>query len=346
MIININKKQFNNLFENDEANKIIAQFILDYIDNAKNIKIDKNKSIYECIIEYFNLDNNYISLFENKFNLSKQISKLDVNEYINNPYNLNIKLENISYKNYKFEMQSFNKYEGFLCDEILVDNNYLEHTKIGYFEKDYNYLTLSLNNEIWMLITPHEINTMKKAINKANGNVITFGLGLGYFAYMCSIKDNVDSVTIIEKDNKIIELFNKFILPQFNNKDKIKIINEDAIKYLNNNNFNYDYAFIDLWHDNVDGLKLYIDTYKLSLLHKNTTFDFWIEKSMIIMLRRCLITLLYESINNIIYESEESYEDYLINKFKALLKDYVINTKQDIDRLLSESFIKDLITKI
>lgn len=346
MIINANKKIFDNLFKIDEANKIVAQFLLDYIDNSKNIKLDNNNSLYDSIVKYFNLNNYYINLFEKQFNLSKKFQKLDINEFINNPYNLNIKLDNISYKNYKFEMQSFDKFEGFLCDEIDVDDNFIEHTKVGYFDNEYNYLTLSLNNEIWMLITPHEINTMDKAINKANGDVITFGLGLGYFAYMCSIKESVNSITVIEKDSEIIDLFNKFILPQFKFKNKIKVINDDAISYLKRKEFNYDYAFIDLWHDNVDGLKLYIDTYKLSLTHKNTKFDFWIEKSMIIMLRRCLITLLYEKVNNINYNDEESYEDYIINRFKDILSDYVINTTKDIDKLLSESFIKNLIEKI
>ena len=60
-----------------------------------------------------------------------------------------------------------------------------------------------------MLITPNEIETMKKSISEATGNVLTYGLGLGYYAYMVSMKENVESVTIVEKDKEIIDLFKK-----------------------------------------------------------------------------------------------------------------------------------------
>ena len=85
-----------------------------------------------------------------------------------------------------------------------------------------------------MLITPNEINTMQPVIDNVSGNVVTFGLGLGYFAYMCSIKNNVNGITIVEKDKNVIELFEKYILPQFEYKDKIKIVNSDAFDFASN----------------------------------------------------------------------------------------------------------------
>ena len=337
------KTDINKIFKIDESNRLFSDFLFTYINDSKNVC---NSNLYKSIINYFQLDKKYINLFEKDHSFSKNITELDVNEYKNNPYNKNIVLDNVKYKNYKFEYESFNNYEGFLCDEINVDDNYLEQIKIGYFTSKYNYLTISKDDVKWMLITPHEINTMKKAVDNAFGNVITFGLGLGYFAYMCSIKENVNSVTIIEKDEEIINLFNKFILPKFEYAHKIKIIKEDAIEYLKNDDFNYDYAFIDLWHDTEDGLKLYVDTYKLSLLHPNTKFDFWIEKSMLIVIRRCIISILYEQINNIEYNEINNYYDYLASKLKQLLNNYVINSYEDLIKLLSDENIKNIITKI
>jgi hypothetical protein len=168
-----------------------------------------------------------------------------------------------------------------------------------------------------MLITPHEINTMKDAINAAYGDVVTFGLGLGYFAYMCSIKENVTSVTIVEKDEKIINLFKKHILPQFEHKDKIKIIHEDAITYCDKH-FNHNYAFVDLWRDTNDGLELYLKTKKRSRIHLNTKFDYWIEKSMLQIIRRAMITMFYEYINDIEVNVENTYFDYVVNRLKKI----------------------------
>ena len=66
-----------------------------------------------------------------------------------------------------------------------------------------------------MTITPNEIETMKEAVDKASGNVLTFGLGLGYYAYMVSEKENVESVTIVDSNEDVIDLFKKYVLPQF-----------------------------------------------------------------------------------------------------------------------------------
>ena len=341
MKINLNKNEIDKLFDIDESNRVYSEFILDYLKYAKVIAKEYKKDLLDTTIKFFEINPETLNYFK-PFNMKANFNKLDINEFINNPYNKNIKLDNIIDGEYKFELLSYEPYEGFLYKDISNLSNHIEQTSIGYFDEEYKYIALSTNDDIWMLITPHEINTMKDAVNKAYGNVITFGLGLGYFAYMCSIKDNVESVTIIEKDKNIIELFNKHILPQFKHKDKIIIIESDAIEYLKRKSFDYDYAFVDLWRDIDDGLPLYVLTNKLALRHPKTTFDYWIEDSMIAVLKRCLINIIYNNIYN-----EEIFDDnyyyYLLNKFNDALKDYKIDTVSDINKLLSKEFIKNLI---
>lgn len=341
MKINLNKNEIDKLFDIDESNRVYSEFILDYLKYAKVIAKEYKKDLLDTTIKFFEINPETLNYFK-PFNMKANFNKLDINEFINNPYNKNIKLDNIIDGEYKFELLSYEPYEGFLYKDISNLSNHIEQTSIGYFDEEYKYIALSSNDDIWMLITPHEINTMKEAVNKAYGNVITFGLGLGYFAYMCSIKDNVKSVTIIEKDKNIIELFNKHILPQFKHKDKIIIIESDAIEYLKRKSFDYDYAFVDLWRDIDDGLPLYVLTNKLALRHPKTTFDYWIEDSMIAVLKRCLINIIYNNIYN-----EEIFDDnyyyYLLSKFNDALKDYKIDTVSDINKLLSKEFIKNLI---
>ena len=67
--------------------------------------------------------------------------------------------------------------------------------QIGFFETEFKFPALLENDRIWMTITPNEIETMKEPVDGAFGNVLTFGLGLGYYAYMVSEKENVESVT-------------------------------------------------------------------------------------------------------------------------------------------------------
>lgn len=41
---------------------------------------------------------------------------------------------------------------------------------------------------------------------------------------MVSLKEDVESITIVELQQEVIDLFNIFILPKFENKDKITIV--------------------------------------------------------------------------------------------------------------------------
>ncbi|SFS94039.1 hypothetical protein [Paenibacillus sp. 453mf] len=60
-----------------------------------------------------------------------------------------------------------------------------------------------------------KIETMKEPVEAAFGNALTFGLGLGYYAYMVSEKDNVKSVTVVEANEHVIRLLKEHILPQY-----------------------------------------------------------------------------------------------------------------------------------
>ena len=100
--------------------------------------------------------------------------------------------------------------QGFVYDEISCDDKYFEErTPFGFFAKRFPFLALDENNTTWMSVTPHEFNTMEKPIAEAHGQVITLGLGLGYYAFMVSNKDNVSKVSIVEMNPKIIDIFKK-----------------------------------------------------------------------------------------------------------------------------------------
>lgn len=206
----------------------------------------------------------------------KIVFELDNNKYENNLYYKNISFRNIKSNKWSFKYESYKPYEAFVFNDLRSINNKL-YPCIGYFKEEYKYPVVLENNREWMLITPNEIETMERPINEATGNVLTYGLGLGYYAYMVSMKEDVKTVTIIEKDKEIIELFNKYILPQFKYKDKIKIINMDAFEYFIKDIY-YDFVFVDIWHDPSDGIDLYLK-FK-SLEKKNIKYSYWIEDTI------------------------------------------------------------------
>jgi len=216
--------------------------------------------------------------------LEKSIKCLDVKTYKANPYYRNIKLPKVSKGDWEFTRLEYKPYEAFISDDILFEPDTLkEIPQMGFFPEGFSYPAVLQKGREWMAIKPSEIESMQPAIDLVKGKVITFGLGLGYFAYMVSRKTDVTSVTIVERDENVISLFREYILPQFAHAKKIEIIQSDAFDYMQSvlPEKDFDYAFIDLWHDTQDGLSLYIKSKSFEKLSPRTKYLYWVEESLL-----------------------------------------------------------------
>ena len=238
---------------------------------ADVIKISKMTNDKEAINLLLN------SFLDTSYDFKKCL--IEENEKDYNTQYLSMFNKTIKYKNWSFKYLKYEPFELFVRDDFIVLNDEII-PQIGYFKKPFKYLTLFQNDKEWMSLKPNEINTMKEDINDSFGNVLVAGLGMGYFSYMISLKDNVKSITIVEKDKDIINLFNKVILNNFEYKSKIKIINDDFLNYVENNNLDYDYCYIDIYRDVSDGLNIYKKLLYLRDKYKKMETRFWIEKSM------------------------------------------------------------------
>ena len=155
------------------------------------------------------------------------------------------------------------------------------------------------NGNEWMTLTPVDLDTCEEAIETAKGKVVTFGLGLGYYAYMVSEKKDVDSVTVVELSNDVINLFKAHILPQMPNGHKINIVNADAFEYAEKimPEENFDFAFVDTWRDASDGAPMYEKMRRLEECSKDTRFMYWIENFLISRLRALKYAELIEQVS-------------------------------------------------
>ncbi len=163
---------------------------------------------------------------------------------------------------------------------------------IGFFEEEFSYPAVYENGREWMTVTPNEVETMKDAVAEASGRVLTLGLGLGYFTFQASEKENVTSVTVVERDKNVISLFCEFILPQFPHAEKINIVEGDALAYLEKNSpeGKFDFMFADIWHDSSDGLDLYIklkniEKRQIGGMKSRLLRRYWIERTILSRLR-------------------------------------------------------------
>ena len=358
MEVKLKKSIVDKYLETKETNILVDNIINEFLENFRasideNL-IDKYKEtdspIYFSMLELLEIDpedNDFIHLAKS-YNL-KDIKELDINEYKNNPYFKNTKIANpIKFKDYILKTSFYRPYEVNLIDSINVDDKkyYKETNSLGYFIDKFPYIEIIKNDITWMSITPHEINTMKNDINKMKGNIIVQGLGLGYIAYMLSNKDDVNKISIVEKDENIIDIFNKLLFPQFKNKEKIKIIKDDAIEYINKeeNLKDIDFVYCDLYHNPFDALPLYIKMKQIE--NKNITYLYWIEKEIVALIRRYLLSLIEEYFLGYTekdYKKVKNNEDKIYNYFYSLIKEKVISSEDDLIKLLSDENIKNLI---
>ena len=179
---------------------------------------------------------------------------------------------------------------------MIINDDFSEIAPLGFFEKTFHFPAVLEDGNEWMTLTPVDLDTCDAAIEAAHGKVVTFGLGLGYYAYMVSLKETVGSITVIEKSEKVIELFREYILPQFKNPEKVRIINADAFEYAEHvmPAERYDYAFVDTWRDASDGAPMYKRMKPLEALSPETEFSYWIENFLISNIRASRLVELRE----------------------------------------------------
>ena len=271
-------------------------------------------------------DNRLHRLLEREYFITG-LHALEPNEYVNNPYYQTIHIREQKQGRWELRESCYEPYEPFVCGHLQVTREFREIAQIGYFKERFTFPAVLEDGIEWMTITPNEIETMKEPVAKAHGRVLTLGLGLGYYAFMVSEKDDVESITVVEKDDEVISLFCKIILPQFPNKEKVRIVRADAFDYLKKDAKKecFDYVFADLWHDQSDGLPLYLRLRKLEKELPDAQFSYWIEPTILSSLRHMVIDKITDKNSPIklvdISPTELLSDDYL-KKLAPQLKNF------------------------
>lgn len=201
-------------------------------------------------------------------------------DLLENPYFRSIHLDNITEGNFSIETAHYVPRLLFFYDEAEVLPYGITLPSIGMAEEEIPYLCLSEGDTFWMSITPNEIYTMVQPLRQAHGKVLTLGCGLGYFAYMAALKEDVESVTIVEREASVITLFEKHILPQFPDPAKIKVIKSDAFAFMEDLlDGDYDFCFADIWRSNKD-VYPYLKMRAICNRFKKMEMTYWLEKNL------------------------------------------------------------------
>lgn len=217
-----------------------------------------------------------------KYHVPHNNLKYDVKKLIDNPYYKNIKLDDVRTDTVWYEKALIKKRTLMSMNFHKPLGKYLFHYHpVGYFENDV-YLPVLKEGEdkVWMSPAISEIESMNVGIQKGHGKCMTMGLGIGVLPYLWLNKEEVESVTIVEFNKDVIDLFEKYIRPQFPKNKKLEIIHGNGLDYYNEEFLiQFDYAYIDFWESNEDGLEYYTKLMEKKVYYEN--IDFWVEDSML-----------------------------------------------------------------
>ena len=317
------------------SNLLLSSFAYtDFIDinKLRNRISNENEetAIKNIILDNFEVDS---IEFRNSFFEQVKMEKCNPSKYVNE-YSRLLEKVKFCYGKYSLKKVTYEPYQLFALDDIEIKDE-KEISKVGYFDKPFSYAALFEGKNLWMSLNPNEINTMASSIEKAKGRVLVLGLGMGYITFMLSNRKNVSSITVIERNKENIALFKKYLLPLFPEKNKITIIEDDAINFVKHY-YKYDYIFADLWFDAEDGLEYYL---KLNEIENNNNIkiDYWLETSLKQMRRRYLIELIKEQLegsDETWYQSEQEISDRIFKTLYFQTKNIEIKSYDDIKELL------------
>jgi len=125
-----------------------------------------------------------------------------------------------------------------------------------------NYKMLKNGREIVMSNSQMEINSNRDFINRAKGNVLINGLGIGMVLTAILDKPEVKAVTVVELSEDVIKL----VAPTYQHHPKLTIVHESAFRFEPPARAHYDVVWHDIWSfispDNVDEMDTLTEKYR------------------------------------------------------------------------------------
>ena len=163
------------------------------------------------------------------------------------------------------------------CDDYLNVNMRFDDTPLP---------MLLLHGQLWMSLTPMEIQSAALALHRAKGHVITGGLGLGYFALRAAAKPEVTKITVFEHEPLVVKWF------QHAFKDrpelaKIEIVEDDMRLVFKS--YEADFAYVDIYQDML-GTEVLKDAQLFRRKNKIKRYQYWdYEKTVLELLTKKML---------------------------------------------------------
>ena len=211
------------------------------------------------------------------------VREMDPFEFEIDPYYETVKIPERKLGKWELRRMALRPCEAFVRDDFCVFPDGRMIPQIGFFMREFPYPAVLEGGREWMTLMPNETVTTLPAVYASHGRVLTFGLGLGYFAFRAAERPEVESVTVVELSPDAAALFQEHILPQFPHKEKVRVVVMDAFDFLKTEmkDGDYDFVFADIWHDVGDGRELYHRFKEYEPRFPHTEFTYWLEDTIL-----------------------------------------------------------------
>ena len=287
-----------------------------------------------------------------KYNVPSSSLKYDLKILTENPYFRDIKLDSVATETVSYEKITIKKRTLISMNFHRPLGKYLFHYHpIGYFDADVDMPTLVEGSKVWMSPAISELESMGDGIEKGHGKCMTMGLGIGVLPYHWLLKDEVESVTVVEFNKDVIDLFEKYIRPQFRTDKKLEIIHGSAFDYYSEEFLNqFDYVYVDFWESSGDGLEAYTKLMKKKI--GSAHIDYWVEDSMLYDVKYIVAPYLYalyegRGITDFItsIEGEQKELAKKVNRYFKIRNDVIRTEAELLDIIHSKNVLRDILAQ-
>ncbi len=178
-------------------------------------------------------------------------------------------------------MRQFIDINDFFPDGKLVSENFEVFKKKFHYENGDYYENVILydrkQSRTMMDNSILELDTCKKFIDNANGDVLIFGLGLGFVVFPLLKDDSIKSIKIVELDSGVIDMI-KPIVKKYDVSNKVEVLQGDVFNYHKSMTSNFDSIWIDIWNkfeesERKEAIELY-NIYK-TFVNEGGYIDYW-----------------------------------------------------------------------
>jgi hypothetical protein len=99
---------------------------------------------------------------------------------------------------------------------------------------------------LWMSLTPRELESQAHHPLSARGHTVIMGLGMGALLFNVIQRQEVEKVTVVERDRQVVELFHQIANPKtWQGWEKVEIVIADALTWKPDDPV--DFLSVDIW---------------------------------------------------------------------------------------------------